>query len=340
MDARHLARKTLEDLRKLAVQRVLDGTSPELVTRVFGFSSPCIYRWLNIYKAQGMEGLNSHPAPGKLPKLNADHRAWLLSTLLEKTPLDFGFQTMLWTQALVKAVIEKEQDLALHRSTVGRSLEAMGLTPQVPLRRASERNAKAIEKWKSEEFPRLRKRVKKERASLYFLDEMGLRSTESQGRTYGLRGQRPVVTTTGRNFGVNVISAVSLSGDLRFMIMEKNFNSEVFLTFLERLMSATPRKLYLVADHHSAHQSKVVQGFLKTHQAKMELVFLPTYAPDTNPDEWIWQEAKREVRKKPLVDKPDLRKKVINAMHAIARAKDRIRKIFEAPDLDYIFSTA
>lgn len=215
----------------------------------------------------------------------------------------------------------------------------MGLTPQVPLRLASERDAKAIEKWKSEEFPRLRKRARKERASLYFLDEMGLRSTESQGRTYGVKGRRPSVETTGKNW-VNVISAVSLTGDLRFMIMEKNFNSEVFLTFLERLMSATPRKLYVVTDHHSAHQSKIVQAFLKTHQAKIELVFLPTYAPETNPDEWIWQAAKGEVRKEAIVDKPDLRKKVRNVMHAIARAKDRIRKIFEAPDLEYIFSTA
>lgn len=340
MDARHFSRQTLEELRKLAVQRVQDGVSPELVTQVLGISSPCIYRWLNIYKAKGMEGLNSHPAPGKQPKLTVDQRAWLLETLLEKTPLDFGFQTMLWTQALVKAVIKMEQGLVLHRSTVGRTLAAMGLTPQVPLRRASERDAKAIEKWKLEEFPRLRKRAKKERASLYFLDEMGIRSTESQGHTYGLKGQRPSVETSGKNFGVNVISAVSLTGDLRFMVMEKNFNSEVFLIFLERLMSATPRKLYVVTDRHSAHQSKVVQAFLKTHQAKMELVLLPTYAPETNPDEWIWQAAKDEVRKEPLVDKPDLRKKVRKIMHAIARAKDRIRKIFEAPDLEYIFSTA
>ena len=88
---------------------------------------------------------------------------------------------------------------------------------------------------------------------------------------------------------MNVISAISLSGDLRFMIMEKNFNSEVFLTFLERLMGAMTRKLYVVTDPHSAHQSKVVQAFLKTHETTMELVFLPTYAPETNPDEWVWQ---------------------------------------------------
>ena len=161
-----------------------------------------------------------------------------------------------------------------------------------------------------------------------------------QGHTYGIQGQRPVVTTTGKNFGVNVISAVSLSGDLRFMIMEKNFNSEVFLTFLERLMQVTPRKLYVVTDHHPAHQSQIVQAFLKTHQAKMELIFLPTYAPETNPDEWVWQAAKGEVRKKPLVDRADLKKKIKNAMQAMAHARYRIRKIFAAPDLEYIFSTS
>src|SRR5690606_13514129 len=145
MDARHLSRQTLEELRKLAVQRVQDGISPERVTQVLGFSSPCIYRWLNIYKAKGMEGLNSHPAPGKQPKLDAGQRAWLCEALLEKTPLDVGFQTMLGTQNLVKVVVENEKGLVLHRATIARSVAAMGLTPQVPLRRASERDAKAIE---------------------------------------------------------------------------------------------------------------------------------------------------------------------------------------------------
>jgi transposase len=337
MDGRHLSRKTLEELRKIAVQRVLEGVSPELITRIFGFSRASIYRWINRFRSGGDGGLDWHPAPGKAPLINDANRSWLMRTLLNKTPLDFGFQTMLWTQELVKSVIHSERGLALHRSTVGRTLSALGLTPQVPLKRALERNEKAIKKWKEEDFPTLRKKIRKERASLYFLDEMGIRSTESHGTTYSLKGIRPVVESTGKNVGVNVISAVSLTGKMHFMLMEKNFNTEEFLTFLERMMNLTPRKLYIVTDNHSVHQSKITQAFLKTHAAKIEVIFLPTYAPELNPDEWVWQATKDRIKKEPIKSKLDLRMKVTRVLTSLKRCEERISKIFCAPDLSYIF---
>jgi transposase len=297
MDGRLFSRQTLADFRNLAVQRISEGVSPEIVAQAFGFSRYTVYRWLNRFKNGGDAGLEMHPAPGKPPLLDEAKRSWLRKALLHKNPTDFGFESMLWTQEKVKVILHKEFKLNLHRSTVGRALASLGFTPQVPLRRASERDSKAISKWKAEVFPALRKKVKKEWASLYFLDETGLRTTEASGTTYGLKGERPVVESTGKNVGVNFISAVSPVGKIHFMAMEKNFNSEVFLTFLERLMKITPRKLYVVADNHPAHQSKVVLAFLKTYAAKIEIVFLPRYAPELNPDEWIWQSAKGEVKK-------------------------------------------
>jgi transposase len=338
MDGRHLAPKTLEQIRKLGMDRILKGVSPELVIQVFGFSRRTVYRWIERFKSGGDAGLDWNPAPGRTPLLSESNRSWLLQTILHKNPTDFGFKSMLWTQAIVKSLLHKELKIDLHRSTVGRILNSLSLTPQVPLRRALERNPKAIKKWKEQEYPTLREKVRKERASLYFLDEMGIRATAFKGTTYGLEGERPIVESTGKNVGVNFISAISISKHLHFMAMEKNFNSEVFLTFLEHLMASTPRKLYVVTDHHSAHQSKVVQAFLKTHEAKIEVVFLPTYSPELNPDEWVWQSTKGEVKKEPKKDKADLKTRTLRALNTLKRSSQKISGIFRAPDLAYLFT--
>lgn len=338
MDGRQLAPKTLEQLRKLGMERIREGMSPELVIRVFGFSRRTVYRWIERFKSGGEAGLDWRPAPGKQPLLDEANRSWLLETLLRKTPTDFGFKSMLWTQTIVKSLLHRELKISLHRSTVGRLLHSLGLTPQVPLRRAMERDPKAIKRWKEREYPVLRERARKERASLYFLDEMGIRATAFKGTTYGLEGKRPIVgESTGKNVGVNFISAISLTKRLHFMAMEKTFNSDVFLTFLEHLMTSTPRKVYVVTDHHSAHQSKVVQAFLKTHEAKIEVVFLPTYAPELNPDEWVWQSTKNEVKKEPKKDKVDLKTRTLRVLSALKRSKEKLAGIFRAPDLAYLF---
>ena len=102
-------------------------------------------------------------------------------------------------------------------------------------------------------------------------------------------------------------------------------------------MASTPRKVYVVTDHHSAHQSKVVQAFLKTHEAKIEVVFLPTYAPELNPDEWVWQSTKGEVKKEPKKDKADLKTRTLRVLSTLKRNKEALAGIFRAPDLAYLF---
>jgi hypothetical protein len=91
-------------------------------------------------------------------------------------------------------MIQEKFGIALCLSSVGQLLAQLELTPRKPLRRAYERDPVRVERWKQEEFPRLKKRARKHGAKIYFLDETGFSSEPNLGRTYGLKGERPVVT--------------------------------------------------------------------------------------------------------------------------------------------------
>ena len=90
-------------------------------------------------------------------------------------------------------LIEEKFGVRLKLTAVGRLLARLEITPQKPLRRAYERDPKVVSQWLQQRYPRLRRRARKHGATIFFLDEAGFSSEPNLGRTYGLKGQTPVV---------------------------------------------------------------------------------------------------------------------------------------------------
>ncbi len=63
-------------------------------------------------------------------------------------------------------------------------------------------------------------------------------------------------------------------------------NAEAFVAFLQNFIDTQPGKVFLVVDGDPAHKANVVKAYLKSLQGRLELHFLPPYAPDLNPDEF------------------------------------------------------
>ena len=127
------------------------------------------------------------------------------------------------------------------------------------------------------------------------LDEMGLRSDHQAGRSYGRRGQTPVVFGTGQRFRCNMISAITNRGRLAFMIFRQRFTARVFLNFLRRLLRLTRktrRKVFLIVDGHPVHKSRPVSRWLAEHAEQIRIFCLPSYSPELNPDELLNQDVK------------------------------------------------
>jgi transposase len=337
IDGRTLDHKALEHLRILAVKRVVeDGQAPSQVMESLGFCRTSIYRWLRQYEDKGMEALVERIAQGPEPKLAEKQRQQVKRWILGKDPRQYGFDFGLWSRRIVQALIEKKMGIGLGLTAVGRLLASLDITPQKPLRRAYERDPAAVALWEKETYPKLKKRAKRLGAKIFFLDEAGFQSDPPLGRTYGLKGKTPVVTTSGQRQSLNVISAVNARGEFWAATYTGKLDTEGFVAFLQNFMHRRPGKVFLVVDGHPCHKAKLAKAYVKSLQGALELHFLPPYAPDLNPDEFVWSYMKNNgVSKKPLKKNESLRERVEKDLNTIKNDRRLVRSFFCAQSVAY-----
>jgi transposase len=321
----------------MAVQRVKNGEKPSEVIKSYGLCRTSIYRWLRAEASGGDTALASRKSLGRAPALTLDQMAEVRSWICGKDPRQYGFDFGLWTRKLVAALIKKKFKITLGLTAVGRLLHKLQITPQKPLRRAYERDPVAIERWKRKEYPRLRARAKRAGADIFFLDEAGVRSDQVLGRTWGAKGVTPEVPTSGRRQSVNAISAVNALGAFWAVVFTGFLNATRFIEFLKAFLRTRRRPVFLVVDGHPAHRAKAVSAYVQSLKGRLELHFLPGYAPELNPDEFVWNHLKRQgVSKKPLARGESLRRRVEGDLTSIKRRPALVRSFFRAPSVAYL----
>jgi len=337
IDGRALDHKTLEHLRKLAVGRVVGGGErPSAVMDSLGFCRTSIYPWLREYEAAGMEALVESIATGPEPKLKESQRQRVRRWILGKDPRQYGLDYGLWTRKIVQELIRERMDIELGLTAVGRLLASLDITPQKPLRRAYERDPRAVQAWKETVYPQLKARAKRQQAQIFFSDEAGFQSDPALGRTYGLKGHTPVVPTSGQRQAINAISAINAQGAFWAMTYDGKLNAESFVLFLQNFMRRRHKSVFLVVDGHPSHRAKLVQRYVQSLDGRLELHFLPPYAPDLNPDEFVWHHMKANgVSKKPLKRNESLRRRVERDLRDLSANTPLIRSLFRADSVAY-----
>lgn len=334
-DGRVLPHDVLEQFRLDAIQRIRDGERPSAVIASYGFCRTTVYRWLRAAKRGGLAALASTKAPGPKRKLTPRQEAQVIRWMNGKDPRQYGFDFGLWTRHLVRQLIWDQFRIEMNVVSVGRLLARLGITPQKPLRRAYERDPAAIEKWTREEYPAIRKRAQRRGAKIFFLDEAGIRSDASLARTWGLRGKTPVVPTSGQRQAVNAISAVNSKGAFWYETFTEKLNAGSFLRFIKRFRRRRGR-IILILDRHPAHRAKVLSRYVQSLRGRLELHFLPGYAPDLNPDEFVWSHLRQKgVAKTPLMQGESLHSRVNQDLANLKRSRKTIRAIFRAPSVAY-----
>ncbi|MGH7592721.1 MAG: IS630 family transposase, partial [Gemmatimonadales bacterium] len=337
VDGRTLDHKTLEHLRILAVKRVVeDRETPSSVMDSLGMCRTTIYPWLREFKVRGFDALVEKIAAGREPMLNEKQRQQVRRWIIGKDPRQHGFDFGLWTRRIVQILIREKMGVDYCLTSVGKLLASLDITPQKPLRRAYERDPVAVELWRNETYPELKKRAKKLGAKIFFLDEAGFQSDPPLGRTYGLKGKTPVVTSSGQRQSINVISAVNASGAFWAATYTGKLNAESFLEFLKDFMKGQPQKIMLVVDGHPAHKANLIKGYIAELAGRLELHFLPPYAPDLNPDEFVWNYMKNTgVSKTPLKKNESLRDRVEQDLNSIYRNQELVASFFLAESVVY-----
>lgn len=336
VDGRTLDHKTLEHLRRLAVQRVLAGERPSDVVEFLGFYRTSIYKWLRAYRQQGKTALDSRKSKGPEPKLSDQQKARVRRWIVGKDPRQYGFDFGLWTRRIVAEMIHEHFGVILTLPSVGRLLAELQITPQKPLRRAYERDEKTVEQWKQETYPKLRKRAKRRGAGIFFLDEAGIQSDSPLGRTYGLKGKTPVVKTSGRRQRLKAISAINAQGAFWYKVYDGKLNAALFIQFLKDFMKGRRKSVFLVVDGLPGHKAKCVAQYVQSLGSRLELHFLPPYAPDLNPDEFVWHHLKQNgTSKKPLRANESLKDRVLADLNTIKNDKPLVRSFFMAESVSY-----
>jgi transposase len=175
--------------------------------------------------------------------------------------------------------------------------------------------------------------AKCEGAEIFFEDESGVRSDFHSGRTWAPKGKTPVVRVTGQRFSLNMISAISPKGSLRFMVVRGGLGARVFIEFLKRLMQRQRRAVFLIVDGHPSHRSKIARSYVDSFGGELKLFFLPPYSPELNPDEFVWNDVKNNGVGRTFVYGPsDLCRAVVGRLRYLQKSPEIIRSFFQAPD--------
>lgn len=341
-DARSLTPQTQEEIRRQSVRLLKSGLKTQQVADQLEVSRKSVQAWKTAHKEGGMKALKAKKQgrpKGSGLVLSDEQQLKIRIIICDITPEQLKMPFALWTREAIQSLIMERFKIDMERRQIGRYLKRWGFTPQRPVKRAYERNDKAVRKWMDEEYPAIAKKAAAENAEVHWGDETGIKSNDHRGRGFAPKGKTPVLRHKGKAESVNMISTVTNLGKLRFMIYDGSFNAQVFIRFLTRLLRSSPKKVHLIVDNLRVHHAKIVKAWVAQRLDEIELHYLPSYSPDLNPDEYLNCDLKTELAKRPERRiKGKFTKTVRSTMKKLQGLPKRIASYFRAKPLSYLQS--
>jgi transposase len=289
-----------------------------------------VSHWTAVARIHGPQALLSAPIPGRPPALSPQQQQ-LIPEFLWHGAEAYGFRGSVWTCGRVAKVIDEEFGVVYDKGHVSRLLRQLNWTPQMPIRRASQRNEQAIERWRRETWPRLLAEAQRERRTLVFVDEAGFYLLPSVVRTYAPRALTPVLRMKLTRDHLSVMGGMTPAGRIYTLARQASLNGSHTVEFLVHLMRVAAERLLVIWDGSPIHRRTLVQDFVAQTHGKVRLETLPGYAPDLNPwDEGGWNRLKNvEMRNLVCKDLEELHEAFHLAVHRL-RQKPKLVLSFYA----------
>ncbi len=330
-DGYSIAHQTLEEMRFMAVRMVKRGIRIEDIASSMRLNRSTVFGWMRRFRQSGLRILRSTKAPGAKPKLSAQHFSKLIR-ILHHPASRYGFGSDLWTGPRVRSLIRKSFGITLHPKHMPRFLRRLGLVRRLPEPRALEQDPKAVRDWRKKVLPRILRSCAQDKGVLLYGDEGLFVLIPHIGKTWTFPGLKPIVRVSGqRGVHVGITSAVSCHGHLFFQLSKDNFNSKTFIRFLKALHGHfLRRKVFLIVDGAPAHRSRAIKDFVPKNTQWLSLHYLPSYSPELNPSEEVWNVTKSQrLNARPLPDHQHLKKAVLGSLRSLQKQPRRIQKFFE-----------
>jgi transposase len=293
MDTTPSAFRDWKEWRRMrALNLKQEGWPQRPIAEALGVSKPAVSQWLAAVERDGPEALRSHPAPGRSCQLTALQKR-LIPEFLWHGPEAYGFRGQVWTCARIAVVIAEEFGVRYHKDHVGRLLKELCWTPQVPIKRAIQRDEQAIERWRAEVWAQLLRRAKRERRVLLFEDESGFYLLPGLVRTYAPKGQTPVLREVQTHDHLSVMGGMTPKGKAYTLARQESLNGLHAIEFLLHLLAVAGKRLLVIWDGSPIHRRVEVTEFITGTRGRIRVEAMPGYAPDLNPwDEGGWHHLK------------------------------------------------
>jgi transposase len=287
----------------MIVRQDIKGKSPKEIMEILDVKPSLVYTTIRTYKHGGWEaiGLKEMGRPKQSNKiLSPEQEQKIQETILSTTPADHKLSGFLWSMRNLIAVIAILFSIDIKRSTLSVYTDRWGYTPQRPIIYNRKQNPKEVQEWLEVTYPKIKERAKKENAEIYWGDEVGIQNQCNYEVGYAPKGKTPVARLSpNHKIRVNMISAITNQGKLRFMTYEGKMNQQLFIVFLKRLIKSSNRKIFLIVDNLSVHHGKqILKPWLEEHKNEIEIFYLPSYSPELNPDEYFNGTLKRRLERR------------------------------------------
>ena len=338
IDTRKLEPAAREQLRKIAIRMHRQGQTQNAISTTLGIRRATITGWIN--RSQAGNSTNEAKrgrAVGELRTLTPEQEKRIRYDITDRTPDQLKLSFALWTAKAVRDYIKQSFLIDLPIRSVRRYLSRWGFTPQRPLKRAYEQKPEAVQRWLENDYPAIAARAKAEGGEIFWGDETAVSSVEHYPRGYAPKGRTPVrVLSQSKRERINLISAVTNQGTMRFMMYRESMTADVLIRFMQRLIRDAGRKVFLVLDNLRVHHSKKVQAWLEENRDQIEVFFLPSYSPELNPDEFMNCDLKACMNNsEPTRGADHLKRKVVSHLKSIQNQPQRVRSYLKAKSIAY-----
>ncbi len=171
---------------------------------------------------------------------------------------------------------------------------------------------------------------------ILWCDETGAAADHLPRRGYSREGQPATIEVPDSHVRMNTVAAISNEGSVHFMTHKESMDSALFISFLERLLGEVGGKIFLIVDRLPGHVSAATEAWVAEHRGRLELFYLPTYAPERNPEEYLNNDMKGSINATGLPDnREELRSRIAAFMARLKHLPERVRNYFSHPCVQY-----
>ncbi len=340
IDLRKLNRDELATVRRQVIRLKKKGMKGKEIESVTGVRMNRISEIWLAYKKGGDKAIipqKSGRKDGMCTLLSKQQEKEIREIIIDKTPDQMRMSFALWTRQAICDLIKRKYNIDISLRSMTNYLKKWGFTCQRPTKKAYSQDDIKVNRFMKEEYPKISKRAIQEDAEIYWGDETGVSNQEYYQRGFSPKGVTPVMKVESKHERINMISAITGRGTLRFMIYEGGMNQKLLINFMKRLVKDSKRKVFFILDNLKVHHGKQVTEWLNKNKDRIEVFFIPPYSPELNPDEYLNHVLKKDVHSGTVPrTKKDLHHKTESFLRRMQHNGEKIKKLFCHPKLQYI----